>query len=673
MPINFGDATLRLNPVSQITLGQTGGGADRSLERERLKLMREQFEEQRRQNQEREALGRLEEAGRTTREKMQADAQAAKLQAEQRAALMQRRQEAIGEFGKRASAGDIEGAEGMVPMLDSLGVAVSREGEEHGLPRYRFDADPEGTAAEAAAATDARMDGADIGANEMDQAGIGYPTDEQGTLDEPRSLTGPQAFSAAMEASRFSGLHGGMPLRAAPEADLQGAVPRGVIDMGAMASETERRLNPALSGLVGAYPDASGPDPGAYRRSADQTAGSVKGLGLPAAKAVERFDALRGGPDSIIRAELAAEAQKAETKEKRTELSETEKQRFFNNGTQLAKSAAGTYDMKAVIERRKTIAQAASVLTNNDDSDDHLAGATISRMMGERGATTEGDVQRVLGSAAMSFLERIKTRAYKEAIGGLSTQQKNALMGVLKEAEEADSRRVNDYLGNLDELIASPDTHPEVARGVRAQRLLVPKDLRDAYEASRGEKTSQAGPDTPLSEQSVADQKLFDETLNSLAKEAGLAADKIRKIIGKESGGRADAENPSGATGLIQFMPEIAKSLGTSTEELKKMSPAEQLPFVIEYFKSRGVTEKHDQGDYYVAVAAPAFLGKPDSTEVYKRGTPEYDQNPSWDVNKDGVVTVGDLKRWGGGKNGADAAAVDAEAEALRILEVGGY
>lgn len=660
MPINFGDATLRLNPVSQITLGQTGGGADRSLERERLKLMREQFEEQRRQNQEREALGRLEEAGRTTREKMQADAQAAKLQAEQRAALMQRRQEAIGEFGKRASAGDIEGAEGMVPMLDSLGVAVSREGEEHGLPRYRFDADPEATQA---AATERSMDGGDIAPEES----IGYPTDEQGTLDEPAGIPSTErAFSAAMEASRFSGLHGGMPLRAAPEADLQGAVPRGVIDMGAMASETERRLNPALSGLVGAYPEP-------YRESAQQTADSVRGLGLPATKAVEQFDKLRGGPDSMMRAELAAEAQKAETKEKRTELSETEKQRFFNNGTQLAKGAAGTYDMKAVIERRKTIAQAASVLTNNDDSDDYLAGATISRMMGERGATTEGDVQRVLGSAAMSFLERIKTRAYKEAFGGLSTQQKNALMGVLKEAEEADSRRVNDYLGNLDELIASPDTHPEVARGVRAQRLLVPKDLRDAYEASRGEKTSQAGPDTPLSEQSVADQKLFDDTLNSLAKEAGLAADKIRKIIGKESGGRASAENPSGATGLIQFMPEIAKSLGTTTEELKKMSPAEQLPFVIEYFKSRGVTEKHDQGDYYVAVAAPAFLGKPDSTEVYKRGTPEYDQNPSWDVNKDGVVTVGDLKRWGGGKKGADAAAVDAEAEALRILEGGGY
>ena len=650
----------QLNPVTALNFG---GGSDQSLERERLKLMREQFEEARRQNRESEAINRLEEAGRTTREKMQADAAAAKQAADQRAERDKRKQDGIAEFGKRAAAGDIEGAESLVPFLDSLGVGVSRIGEEHGLPAYDFE-DLEAKAEADAAATDARMDGADIGKDEM--AEIGYPSDEQGTLDEPAGIpTTEEAFARSMAASRFGEMTGGQPFRAAPEADAMGAVPTNRIDMGAMAMETERRLNPALSGLVGAYPEP-------YRESAQQTADATRSLGLPAAKAVEQFDKLRGGPDSMIRAELAADAQAGQLKEKRTELSEVEKQKFFQNGTTLAQKATASYDIKGVIERRKTIAQAASVLTNKDDSDDYLAGATISRMMGERGATTEGDVRRVLGTAAMSFLDRIKTRAYKEAIGGLDKRQKNALMGVLEEAEEADKRRVHDYLGNLDELADSPGTHPEVARGVRAQRILVPRDIRDEYDA--GKKASEpAGGDTPLSGESA--DKAFNETLDALAKEAGLAADKIRKIIGKESGGKADAENPSGATGLIQFMPEIAKSLGTTTEELKKMSPAEQLPFVVEYFKSRGVTDKHDQGDYYVAVAAPAFLGKPDATEVYKRGTPEYDQNPSWDVDKNGVVTVGDLKRWGGGKRSSETKAptADAEAEVNRLLEEGGY
>src|SRR5690349_13437176 len=118
MAIDPQSLLLRLNPVRPISLAplqQLGGGGEKSLERERLRLMREQFEEAKRKNKEDEALSRIEEAGRTTREKMQAEEAARKQAADQRAALMQRRQEAVAEFGKLNAAGDVEGGRGMVP------------------------------------------------------------------------------------------------------------------------------------------------------------------------------------------------------------------------------------------------------------------------------------------------------------------------------------------------------------------------------------------------------------------------------------------------------------------------------------------------------------------------------------------------------------------------------
>jgi len=44
---------------------------------------------------------------------------------------------------------------------------------------------------------------------------------------------------------------------------------------------------------------------------------------------------------------------------------------------------------------------------------------------------------------------------------------------------------------------------------------------------------------------------------------------------------RADITNSIGATGLIQFMPDTAKRLGTSTEALRKMGAINQLDYVF--------------------------------------------------------------------------------------------
>lgn len=102
-------------------------------------------------------------------------------------------------------------------------------------------------------------------------------------------------------------------------------------------------------------------------------------------------------------------------------------------------------------------------------------------------------------------------------------------------------------------------------------------------------------------------------------------------------------KNPrSGATGLIQFMPATAASLGTTTTKLARMSAVEQLDWVEKYFEQyRG--KIHNLGDTYMAVFAPRDgLGKPDSTILYSSPSAAYNQNAGLDTQRKGYITRGD-------------------------------
>jgi hypothetical protein len=75
--------------------------------------------------------------------------------------------------------------------------------------------------------------------------------------------------------------------------------------------------------------------------------------------------------------------------------------------------------------------------------------------------------------------------------------------------------------------------------------------------------------------------------------------------------------NSIGATGLIQFTKSTARSLGTTTEELGKMSSLEQLDYVEKYFKSVGGTELASQADVFAAVFLPVAIGEGPNFNVY--------------------------------------------------------
>lgn len=96
----------------------------------------------------------------------------------------------------------------------------------------------------------------------------------------------------------------------------------------------------------------------------------------------------------------------------------------------------------------------------------------------------------------------------------------------------------------------------------------------------------------------------------------------------------------SGATGLIQFMPRTAEGLGTSTEQLARMSAEDQLNYVYKHFRPfRG--RLNSLSDVYMAILWPAAVGKPENHVLWNRDArpTTYRQNAGLDVNRDGSIT----------------------------------
>lgn len=106
----------------------------------------------------------------------------------------------------------------------------------------------------------------------------------------------------------------------------------------------------------------------------------------------------------------------------------------------------------------------------------------------------------------------------------------------------------------------------------------------------------------------------------------------------------ADIRNAagSGAVGLIQFMPQTAASLGTSTGALANMTPEAQLDYVARYFKP-WIGRLKNLGDIYGAILWPAMIGRSDAYVLFDQADEKrpklYIQNRGLDFNKDGKIT----------------------------------
>ena len=100
----------------------------------------------------------------------------------------------------------------------------------------------------------------------------------------------------------------------------------------------------------------------------------------------------------------------------------------------------------------------------------------------------------------------------------------------------------------------------------------------------------------------------------------------------------------SSASGLIQFLESTANELGTTTEDIRRMSGTDQLDFVEKFlsksrkrFPKSGATDS----DVYMSIFRPQSVGKKENTVLYKRGSKRYEANKALDPNKKGYVTKG--------------------------------
>ncbi len=137
---------------------------------------------------------------------------------------------------------------------------------------------------------------------------------------------------------------------------------------------------------------------------------------------------------------------------------------------------------------------------------------------------------------------------------------------------------------------------------------------------------------------------LFKERVLWMSDTLGCSPNDLMACMHWESGGtfRSDIKNAagSGATGLIQFMPSTARGMGTSTADLAKMTPEDQLNYVYRYFRPYA-GRLANLGDVYMAILWPKGVGQPDHYVLFDRAKAPttFRQNAGLDVNRDGLVT----------------------------------
>ena len=132
------------------------------------------------------------------------------------------------------------------------------------------------------------------------------------------------------------------------------------------------------------------------------------------------------------------------------------------------------------------------------------------------------------------------------------------------------------------------------------------------------------------------------------SKELGFDPNWLMAVMNNESGLNHQAVNPiTNATGLIQFMPATAMGLGVTVDMLKRMTNVQQLDYVFKYLRAYRF-KIWNYIDLYFAVFFPLAIGK-QSDWVFKASNLAASviarQNPAFDLNKDGVLTVREVEQ----------------------------
>lgn len=294
--------------------------------------------------------------------------------------------------------------------------------------------------------------------------------------------------------------------------------------------------------------------------------------------------------------------------------------------------------------------------------------------------------------ASPTFVNNIKTLESLDPIAGASVKA-TVLSGinteVIKQQQKVDSIEATTFskwtgTGYEFDPVKYKNTNPNATEGQIASAKIVWDKAHTGYsktdialaeqyrqgidllEKTRNQLTDNTGPTKAEVNNSsnvfnvpteILQDRPFIEAVNNVSSNLGFNPDWLMRAIDFETAGSWSTSITApgtGATGLIQFIPSTARSLGISTAELATMDRATQMQYVQKYlapYKGR----INNFGDLYMAIHYPVAVGKGDSFVLYSKGTKAYDFNKSLDGNGDGTVTRGEavnaaLRRSGGGK-----------------------
>lgn len=156
-------------------------------------------------------------------------------------------------------------------------------------------------------------------------------------------------------------------------------------------------------------------------------------------------------------------------------------------------------------------------------------------------------------------------------------------------------------------------------------------------------------------------KEAFIERVHEVADALGINANSLMLVMFRESGLKPWAQNTKYpfkdgyATGLIQFIPSTARSLGTSTTALKNMSNVDQLYYVYKYYEPyKNKLPSDSLLDEYTKLHLITFYPNADrklggtltKEDEWRFPDVVYRNNPQINVSKDGILTIGDFKAW---------------------------
>lgn len=138
----------------------------------------------------------------------------------------------------------------------------------------------------------------------------------------------------------------------------------------------------------------------------------------------------------------------------------------------------------------------------------------------------------------------------------------------------------------------------------------------------------------------------FRQQIVTLAASLGVDPNHLAGVMSFESQFSPFARNRyTGAIGLIQFLRKTATSLGTSLQDLKKMTRVEQMKYVGKHYAPYARRMKRPQ-DVYLAVFSPKYIGASDDVVMAREGSNAYAWNKSaFDKSNKGFYTVGDVTK----------------------------